>query len=61
VLSHATGASLEAERQLTAAVDRHREALASKGEPGRPESGQHVAVKAVGRDEPQRGARSRAE
>jgi hypothetical protein len=49
VLSHAAGASHEAERQLTAAVDRHREALASMGELGRPESGQHVAVKAVGR------------
>jgi hypothetical protein len=49
VLSHADGASQEAERQLTAAVDRHREALASMGELGRPESGQHVAVKAVGR------------
>ena len=49
MLSHAAGASQEAERQLTAAVDRHREALASMGELGRPESGQHVAVKAVGR------------
>jgi hypothetical protein len=49
MLSHAAGASREAERQLTAAVDRHGEALASMGEPGRPESGQHVAVKAVGR------------
>jgi hypothetical protein len=49
VLSHAAGATQEAERQLTAAVDRHREALASMGELGRPESGQHVAVKAVGR------------
>jgi hypothetical protein len=49
VLSHAAGALHEAERQLTAAVDRHREALASMGELGRPESGQNVAVKAVGR------------
>ena len=39
----------EAERQLVAAVERHREVLASMREPGRPESGQHVAVKAVGR------------
>lgn len=48
-MSDPAGASQEAERQLTAAVDRHREALASMGELGRPESGQHVAVKAVGR------------
>jgi hypothetical protein len=40
---------LEAERQLAAALERHREVLASMQEPGRPESGQHVAVKAVGR------------
>src|SRR5688572_13479430 len=40
---------LEAERQLTAALERHREVLASMHEQGRPESGQHVAVKAVGR------------
>jgi hypothetical protein len=39
----------EAERQLGAAVARHREVLASMQEPGRPEAGQHVAVKAVGR------------
>jgi hypothetical protein len=39
----------EAERQLIAAVERHREALASMRELGRPESGQHVAVKALGR------------
>src|SRR4051794_41460547 len=39
----------EAERQLAAAVERHREVLASMQELGRPESGQHVAVKAVGR------------
>ena len=43
------GATPEAERQLTAAVERHREALASMREAGRPESGQHVAVKALGR------------
>jgi hypothetical protein len=39
----------EAERQLGAAVARHREVLASMQEPGRPETSQHVAVKAVGR------------
>jgi hypothetical protein len=39
----------EAERQLAASVARHREAVASMQEPGRPESGQHVAVKSVGR------------
>jgi hypothetical protein len=39
----------EAERQLAAAVERHREVAASMQEPGRPETGQHVAVKAVGR------------
>ena len=43
------GARAEAERQLVAAVERHREVLASMQELGRPESGQHVAVKAVGR------------
>jgi hypothetical protein len=43
------GATPESERQLTAAVERHREALASMRELGRPESGQHVAVKALGR------------
>src|ERR1700742_3737340 len=39
----------EAERQLIAAVERHREAFASAQELGRPESGQHVAVKSLGR------------
>jgi hypothetical protein len=39
----------EAERQLVAAVERHREAVDSMQQPGRPESGQHVAVKALGR------------
>ena len=43
------GATHEAERQLAAAAERHREVVASMREPGRPESGQHVAVKAVGR------------
>jgi hypothetical protein len=42
-------ATPEAERQLIAAVERHREVLASMRELGRPESGQHVAVKALGR------------
>jgi hypothetical protein len=39
----------EAERQLAASAERHREAVASMRELGRPEAGQHVAVKAVGR------------
>jgi hypothetical protein len=39
----------EAERQLAAAIERHREVLASMQEPGRPETSQHVAVKTVGR------------
>lgn len=39
----------EAERQLAAAAARHREVVASMQEPGRPEAGQHVAVKSVGR------------
>src|SRR5688572_23703204 len=39
----------EAERQLVAAIERHAEVLASMQELGRPESGQHIAVKAVGR------------
>lgn len=43
------GAGPEAERQLAAAAERHREVVASMQEAGRPESGQHVAVKAVGR------------
>jgi hypothetical protein len=43
------GSRPEAERQLAAAIDRHREVLASVREPGRPETGQHIAVKAVGR------------
>jgi hypothetical protein len=41
--------TLEIERQLVAAVERHREVLASMHELGRPETGQHAAVKAVGR------------
>src|SRR3954469_24943624 len=43
------GSRLEAERQLAAAIERHAEVLASMQELGRPESGQHIAVKAVGR------------
>jgi hypothetical protein len=39
----------EAERQLGAAAERHREVMTSMRELGRPESGQHVAVKSVGR------------
>jgi hypothetical protein len=39
----------EVERQLAAAAERYREVVASMQELGRPESGQHVAVKAVGR------------
>jgi hypothetical protein len=48
-LSSSDGSRLEAERQLVAALERHGEVLASMHELGRPESGQHVAVKAVGR------------
>ena len=39
----------EAERQLIAAAERHREALALVQQLGRPEAGQHVAVKAADR------------
>ena len=39
----------EAERQLSAAAERHREIVASMSSPGRPEAGQHVAIKAVAR------------
>jgi hypothetical protein len=42
-------ARAEAERQLSASAERHREVLASMQQLGRPETGQHVAVKAVGR------------
>jgi hypothetical protein len=48
-LQRSGGSRPEAERQLAAAIERHREVLASMQELGRPESGQHVAVKAVGR------------
>ena len=43
------GAGPEAERQLAAAADRHREAVTSMEQPGRPEAGQFVATKSVGR------------
>ena len=48
-MQRSTGSGPEAERQLAAALERHREVLASMQELGRPEAGQHVAVKAVGR------------
>jgi hypothetical protein len=47
--SSSEGSRAQAERQLTAAVERHRELVASMQELGRPEAGQYVAVKAVGR------------
>lgn len=43
------GSRSEAERQLSAAAERHREAVASSQELGRPPAGQYVAAKAVGR------------
>jgi hypothetical protein len=43
------GSRAEAERQLVAAIERHREVTASVQQLGRSEAGQHVAVKAVGR------------
>jgi len=43
------GSRAEAERQLAAAAERHREAVASMQELGRPEAGQSVAIKVVGR------------
>ncbi|WP_157592490.1 hypothetical protein [Solirubrobacter soli] len=43
------GSPAEAERQLTAAAERHREAVSSSQELGRPEAGQHAAIKSVGR------------
>jgi hypothetical protein len=39
----------EAERQLAASIERHREVTASMQQLGRPEAGQYVAVKSVGR------------
>jgi hypothetical protein len=47
--SSCEGSRAEAERQLAAAAERHRELVASMQEPGRPEAGQYVAVKSVGR------------
>lgn len=47
--SGAEGSEAEAERQLVAAAERHHEVVASMRERGRPEAGQHVAVKSVGR------------
>jgi hypothetical protein len=43
------GSRAEAERQLTAAAERQREVVASMQQPGRAETGQHVAIKAVSR------------
>jgi len=43
------GSLIEAERQLTASVERYREAVTSMHALGRPEAGQHVAIKVVGR------------
>ena len=48
-MSAQAGPGAEAERQLAAAAERHAEVLASMQELGRPEAGQHVAVKAVDR------------
>src|SRR3954470_772954 len=39
----------EAERQLEAVAERHRDAVSSMAQPGRPEAGQYVAIKVVGR------------
>ena len=47
--SSSNGSRAEAERQLAAAADRHREAVLSMQELGRPEAGQHVAIKSAGR------------
>jgi hypothetical protein len=44
-----TGSPIEAERQLTAAAERHREAVSASHELGRSEAGQHAAIKSVGR------------
>jgi hypothetical protein len=43
------GSRAEAERQLASSAERHREVVASMQELGRPDAGQHVAVKSVGR------------
>src|ERR671918_3072034 len=47
--SSSDGSRAEAERQLAASAARHREVVASMQEPGRPEAGQQVAPKSVGR------------
>jgi hypothetical protein len=47
--SSSEGFQAEAERQLEAVADRHREAVSSMARPGRPEDGQYVAIKVVGR------------
>jgi hypothetical protein len=47
--SSSEGFRAEAERQLEAVAERHREAVSSMAQPGRPEAGQSVAVKVVGR------------
>src|SRR5919108_5396609 len=47
--SSSEGSRAEAERQLAASAARHREVVASMQEPNRPQAGQHVAAKSVGR------------
>src|ERR671924_621783 len=47
--SSSEGSRAEAGRQLAASAARHREVVASMQQPGRPEAGQHVAAKSVGR------------
>src|ERR1041384_1655998 len=43
------GFTVEAERQLAAATARYREAVASMQQLGRPEAGQRVSIKSLGR------------
>ena len=47
--SSSEGFRAEAERQLEAVAERHREAVSSMAQPGRSDAGRYVAVKAVGR------------
>jgi hypothetical protein len=47
--SSSEGFRAEAERQLEVVAERHREAVSSMAQPGRPEAGQYVAIKVVGR------------
>src|SRR5205823_2011679 len=47
--SSSEGSRAEVERQLEAVAERHREAVASMQELGRPQAGQYVAIKLVGR------------